>query len=80
MSARRKKATNVVSLADYRKRHAAEDRAPAEEDIIDMLRELTVIWGKIAKLRGERQAEVCQLAGAAMRDGLMAHKITEETA
>jgi hypothetical protein len=71
MSTRKKKATNVISLADYRKRRAVE--APTQESIIGMLRDLIVIWGKVAKKRGKRRSEVCQLAGTAMGQAVMAH-------
>jgi hypothetical protein len=71
MNAHKSKATNVVLLADYRNRRAVE--APPEESIVEMLRDLTVIWGKIAKLPRKRRSEVCQLAGAAMGQALMAH-------
>ena len=71
MSARKPKATNVVSLAEYRKRHAVE--APTEESIIEMLRDLIVIWGKVARKRGKRRSEVCQLAGTAMGHAFLAH-------
>ena len=62
MSARKPKATNVVSLAEYRKRHAVE--APTEESIVEMLRDLIVIWGKVAKQRGKERSKVCELAHA----------------
>jgi hypothetical protein len=71
MSACKSKATNVVSLAEYRKRHAVE--APTEESIIEMLRDLIVIWGKVARKRGKRRSEVCQLAGTAMGHAFLAH-------
>ena len=47
MNTRKKKATNVVSLAEYRKRHAVE--APTEESIIEMLRDLIVIWARLQR-------------------------------
>ena len=62
MNTRKKKATNVVSLAEYRKRHAVE--APPEESIIEMLRDLIVIWGKVAKQRGKERSKVYELAHA----------------
>ena len=62
MSARKpRRPANVVSLAEYRQRHAVEE----EESIIEMLNDLAVIWGKFAKLRSERRPEVLRLAGEA---------------